>query len=46
VLVQSGRPGRIAEALTALVNDERLRAGLGAAALTHPVSYVDVDFWY
>jgi hypothetical protein len=51
VLAQSGSPARslsyltLAEALTALVNDGRLRARLGVGALTR-VSDIDIDLRY
>ena len=45
LVVQPGRPDQIAEALTKLVTDERLRARLGAAARSRAGDFA-LDRWY
>ena len=45
LIVAPGRPGRIAEVLTALVTDERLRTRLGTAARSRASDF-GLDGWY
>jgi glycosyltransferase involved in cell wall biosynthesis len=45
LIVRPGRPGQVAEALTALVTDELLRARLGAAARCRATDF-GLERWY